>query len=91
MFYGALPLLYSLCNFTITVQSNLVLGALVWVLQLRSTLPCALFQETMGMETFTESTYVQLLVLVAGFRVQGLASMIYMYTDKHVTHQQTSL
>ena len=42
----------SLCNFIITGQSNLVLGASVWVLQLRSILLYALFQEIMGMETF---------------------------------------
>ena len=47
----ALLLLYyyylSVCNFIITGQSNLVLGALVWFILLY-----ALFQEIMGMETF---------------------------------------
>ena len=47
----ALLLLYyyysSVCNFIITGQWNLVLGASVWFILLY-----ALFQEMMGMETF---------------------------------------
>ena len=42
----------SLCKFIITRQWNLVLGALVWLLQLHSILLYALFHEIMGMETF---------------------------------------